>query len=80
MAKKLSKKKREFLIEVAYGRFCSGIQVPVLKLGRIFKYGEDTLDAMLQTEVNPESLAGMVILGEALKEAALQCSLDGGIK
>jgi len=60
---KVSKKKREAAINSAFGKYCSGIQVPILKIPAIWKAGEQAYD---------ESGGSIEAVGAALREAALQ--------
>jgi len=60
MASKVSKKLKAATIDKAFGQYCSGIQVPILKIGAIYKIGEAAFD---------ETGGDVKAVGEAMKTA-----------
>lgn len=40
----MNKKQRERAIEKIYGMYCSGIQINIMDIGKVFKEGERLLD------------------------------------
>jgi hypothetical protein len=65
---KLSKKKKDALINAAFSAICAGIQIPMMKMPAIWKIGERIFD---------ETGGDLAATGAALKEACLQVAVKG---